>query len=103
VSQATPVPRTHQLCEDLARTWFVHTPAPPPHCYVLLLLRPLLCCAGSAAAAVLQAAPEAWTHQLCDELGLTLDELQTLDSEGRALVTDHGLFVLVNLYGEGPP
>lgn len=47
-----------------------------------------------------QASPEPWTHQLCDELGLTLDECATLDSEGRALITDHGLFVVVNLYGE---
>jgi hypothetical protein len=29
-----------------------------------------------------------------------LDDLQVLDSEGRALITDHELFVLVNLYGE---
>ena len=38
--------------------------------------------------------------QLSHDLGLNLEDLQTLDSEGRALITDHGLFVLVNLYGE---
>lgn len=36
---------------------------------------------------------------LCEDLGLDMQQLQTLDSEGRALITDHGLFVLVNLYG----
>jgi hypothetical protein len=40
------------------------------------------------------------TGQLSDELGLSVEELQALDSEGRALITDHGLFLLVNLYGE---
>lgn len=40
------------------------------------------------------------TLQLSEELGLSLDVLAGLDSEGRALVTDHGAFVLVNLYGE---
>jgi AP endonuclease-2 len=38
--------------------------------------------------------------QLSEELGLSLDVLAALDSEGRSLVTDHGAFVLVNLYGE---
>lgn len=37
--------------------------------------------------------------QLSEELGLSLQDLQLLDREGRALVTDHGLFLLVNLYG----
>jgi AP endonuclease-2 len=27
------------------------------------------------------------------------DELERLDSEGRVVITDHGCFVLVNVYG----
>lgn len=41
-------------------------------------------------------------QQLSAELGLSFDDLQVLDSEGRAIITDHGLFLLVNLYGESP-
>jgi hypothetical protein len=31
---------------------------------------------------------------------LTPDQLQALDAEGRCVITDHGAFVLVNVYGE---
>lgn len=37
--------------------------------------------------------------QLCEGLGLDMQQLQSVDSESRALITDHGAFVLVNLYG----
>lgn len=37
--------------------------------------------------------------QICEALGFELVDLQVLDSEGRVLVTDHGQFILVNLYG----
>lgn len=58
-----------------------------------------MCCAGTSSGQ-LGSSPSPLTLQLSDELGLSLEDLQVLDSEGRALITDHGLFLLVNLYGE---
>lgn len=56
--------------------------------------------AGASSAQLSNASPDQLTLQLSEEMGLCLDDLQLLDSEGRALITDHGLFLLVNLYGE---
>jgi hypothetical protein len=39
------------------------------------------------------------TLDISQALGLSLEQLQSLDSEGRALTTDHGAFLLVNIYG----
>jgi hypothetical protein len=36
---------------------------------------------------------------LCEALGVELEQLAAVDREGRALITDHGPFLLVNLYG----
>lgn len=38
-------------------------------------------------------------HPELEGLGLMPEELQELDREGRCVVTDHGAFVLFNLYG----
>jgi len=46
------------------------------------------CFLGAADAALLQ-----------EDLGLSPASLADLDREGRALVTDHGVFLLVNIYG----
>lgn len=36
---------------------------------------------------------------LREALGLDQEQLAALDSEGRVVITDHGPFLLVNLYG----
>jgi hypothetical protein len=36
---------------------------------------------------------------LCEALGVQLEQLAAVDREGRALITDHGPFLLVNMYG----
>jgi hypothetical protein len=59
-----------------------------------------LYCTGAGSAQQGSGPPSPLSLQLSDGLGLSLEDLQVLDSEGRALITDHGLFVLVNLYGE---
>ncbi len=46
---------------------------------------------GPSAAALL--------HPRWAAAGLDADQLRALDSEGRVLLTDHGAFVLVNVYG----
>lgn len=56
--------------------------------------------ASSSNGSSVSSLPSPLSLQLSDELDLSLEELQTLDSEGRALITHHGMFVLVNLYGE---
>ncbi|WIA12049.1 hypothetical protein OEZ85_012128 [Tetradesmus obliquus] len=52
---------------------------------------------SSAAAAA--AGPSPVSVMLCEALGVELEQLAALDREGRALITDHGPFLLVNLYG----
>jgi hypothetical protein len=52
---------------------------------------------SSAAAAA--AVPSATSEMLCEALGVELDQLAAIDREGRALITDHGPFIIINLYG----
>jgi exonuclease III len=52
---------------------------------------------GSSSSSAL--CPQQLTLELSEELGLTLEQLAALDAEGRALITDHDVFLLVNLYG----
>jgi hypothetical protein len=53
----------------------------------------------SSAAAAAAAAASATSVLLCEALGVELEQLASVDREGRALITDHGPFLLVNLYG----
>jgi len=56
-----------------------------------------------ARAEAMRAEPEAAARQAAGGHPVTcrfsLEELEALDSEGRCVMTDHGAFILINVYG----